>query len=93
MTLTVRRRGLEYTPHELSRFPLLWRTIEMVLSTQAWRLRICPWEKCRKLFVKRSRQEYCCLQHSTAAQRKRAKLRAAEKQGISPIGPTSEDSK
>lgn len=52
-----------------------WRAVELILSRQAWRLRICPWDKL--LFVKRGRSEYCSPKCSSAAERDRAKQRAA----------------
>jgi hypothetical protein len=66
--------GLHFSPTE-GWWPVRWRAIQMALVGQTWRLRICPLQKCRKLFLKRGRSEYCSLQHQGAAARLRRKER------------------
>jgi hypothetical protein len=95
MKVTVESRGAErvvrYRPSQQNagRIPLWWRTVETILATQAWRLRICEGSQerenipfirkgqsiCRPLFVRRGRSDYCDRRHAAAAQRFRHKLR------------------
>jgi hypothetical protein len=66
---------------------LRWQAVAVLLRTQLWRLRICeghkaevPWrgsrgKKCRPLFARRGRSDYCHPGHAGATQRWRHQQR------------------
>src|SRR5262249_35020823 len=89
LRVSVDRNGLHYTSEDRTDFAQRWRAWEKALDGRFHRLRICAWFKCRRLFVRRGRSDYCELKHSAAAQRyrrKQRKLQPAKSQGESRDG-------
>ena len=71
-------RGHPVRFHDQGDIDWRYRVVERILDQESWRLRICLWRECRKIFVKRGRSEYHSAACARAAERARAKQRALD---------------
>jgi hypothetical protein len=54
-----------------------YRVVERILDQESWRLRICKWKECSRIFIKWGRSEYHSAACARAAERENARQHRA----------------